>query len=229
MTSSMLERVIRMITAIGIVPRARAGIMRCRSPSQNPAKLKVSSESTSTSPVMEVMAVVGPRRPGNGRSSRLTPKITTRIIASQKMGMLIPVSARTEVVLSSIEYCLTAEITPTGTPTRMAMSIANATSSKVAGKRTRSSVVTGRPVSVESPRSPLTASLRKSPYWTKMGLSSPMFSVSCWTCSWEACWPSIIWAGSPGMALTMKNTTMDTPSNTGMICSILRPTYSARA
>jgi hypothetical protein len=27
----------------------------------------------------------------------------------------------------------------------------------------------------------------------------------------------------------MKNTTMDTPSNTGMICKILRPTYSARA
>jgi hypothetical protein len=31
------------------------------------------------------------------------------------------------------------------------------------------------------------------------------------------------------MARTMKNTTMDTPSNTGMICKILRPTYSARA
>jgi hypothetical protein len=31
------------------------------------------------------------------------------------------------------------------------------------------------------------------------------------------------------MARTMKNTTMDTPSNTGMTCNILRPMYSARA
>ena len=177
---------------------------------------------------MAVIPVVGSRRPGNGRSSRLTPKITTRIMASQKMGMLIPVSARTEVDLSSSEYCLTAEITPTGIPTRMAMSIANAVSSRVAGNRVSSSVVTGRPVTMESPRSPLRASLRKSPYWTKIGLSRPMFSLICWTCSWVACWPSMIWAGSPGMARTMKNTTIDTPSSTGMICKILRPVYSTR-
>src|SRR5215208_3707013 len=102
MTSSMLDRVIRMITAMGIVARARAGIMRCSSPSQKPAKFRVSSESTSTNPVMAVIPVVGSRRPGNGRSSRLTPKITTRIMASQKMGMLIPVSARPQVAPESI-------------------------------------------------------------------------------------------------------------------------------
>src|SRR5215210_1220396 len=38
-----------------------------------------------------------------------------------------------------------------------------------------------------------------------------------------------MWAGSPGMARTIKNTTTDTPSSTGMICKILRPTYSARS
>jgi hypothetical protein len=38
----------------------------------------------------------------------------------------------------------------------------------------------------------------------------------------------MIWAGSPGMARTMKNTTIDTPSSTGMICKILRPVYSTR-
>src|SRR4028119_650445 len=52
MTSSMLERVMRVITAIGIVPRAMAGMTRCNRPSQNPAKFSVRSESTSTSPVM---------------------------------------------------------------------------------------------------------------------------------------------------------------------------------
>src|ERR671912_2145328 len=225
----MLERVILITTAIGIVPRAMAGMIRCNSPSQKPAKFSVSSESTSTSPVMEVMAVVGSRRPGNGRSSRFTPKITTRIMASQKIGMLIPVSARTEVVLSSNEYCLTAEITPTGTPTSTATSMAKATSSKVAGSRTRSSVVTGRPVTMESPRSPLTASLRKRRYCIGTGLSSPILAVRAVTCSWVAFCPRSIWAGSPGMARTIKKTTIDTPSSTGMICKNLRPTYSARS
>jgi hypothetical protein len=174
----MLLRVMRVITAIGIVPKARAGRMRCSRPSQNPAKLPVRSESTSTSPVKAVMEVTLLNRPGNGRSPRFTVKITTRIIASQKIGMLIPVSARTEVILSSIEYCLTAEITPTGTPTRTAIDMANAVSSSVAGNRTRSSVVTGRPVTMDSPRSPVIASLRNSPYWTKTGLSSPMLARS---------------------------------------------------
>ncbi len=49
------------------------------------------------------------------------------------------------------------------------------------------SIVTGRPVTTESPRSPLTASTRKSPYWTMMGLSSPMFSLTCATCASVAC------------------------------------------
>ena len=39
--------------------------------------------------------------------------------------------------------------------------------------------MTGRPVTMESPRSPLTASARKIPYWTMTGLSSPMFSRTC--------------------------------------------------
>jgi hypothetical protein len=229
MTSSMLERVMRVTTAIGIVPRAMAGMMRCSRPSQKPAKFKVSSESTRTSPVKAVIVVSVPRRPGNGNHPKFTKKTTIRIIASQKMGMLIPVRARTEVALSSSEYCLTAEITPTGTPTSTATSIANAVSSSVAGSRSRSSVVTGRPVTTESPRSPLTASKRKSPYWTMTGLSRPMFSLTWATCSWVACWPRSIWAGSPGMARTIKNTTKETPSSTGMICNTLRPTNSIRA
>src|SRR5215204_2640903 len=229
MTSSMLERVMRVTTAMGMVPRATAGMMRCSSPSQNAAKLSARSESTSTSPVMAGMETSVLRRPGKGNHPRLTKKITTRIIASQKIGMLIPVSARTEVTLSSNEYCLTAEITPTGTPTNTAMSMAKAVSSKVAGSRTRSSVVTGRPVTMESPRSPLAASLRKRPYWTRIGLSSPILAVRAWTCSWVAFCPRSIWAGSPGMARTIKNTTIDTPSSTGTICKNLRPTYSARS
>src|ERR687894_1799814 len=225
----MRERVTLIPTAIGMVPKARAGIIRYKIPSQKPAKFRVRRESTRTSPVMEVMAVLGPSRPGKGRSPRFTPKITPRIIASQKIGMLIPVSARTEVTLSSNEYCLTAEITPTGTPTSTAMSMAKAVSSKVAGSRSRSSVVTGRPVTMETPRSPLAASLRKRPYWTRIGLSSPILAVRAWTCSWVAFCPRSIWAGSPGMARTIKNTTIDTPSSTGMICKNLRPTYSARS
>ena len=43
------------------------------------------------------------------------------------------------------------------------MSIANAVSSRVAGNRTRSSVVTGRPVTMESPRSPLSSVLEEEP------------------------------------------------------------------
>src|SRR3712207_5773946 len=38
-----------------------------------------------------------------------------------------------------------------------------------------------------------------------------------------AVWPSRIWAGSPGMARTMKNTTRETPKRTGMSCKSLRP------
>src|SRR5918997_873636 len=188
MTSSMLERVMRATTAMGIVPRAMAGMTRCNRPSQNPAKFSERSESTSTSPVMAVIEVSVPRRPGNGNHPRFTKKTTIRIIASQKMGMLMPVRARTEVILSSSEYCLTAEITPTGTPTSTATSMANAVSSTVAGSRSRSSVVTGRPVTTESPRSPLTASTRNSPYWTMTGLSNPMLSLTCATCSWVACY-----------------------------------------
>ena len=84
----------------------------------------------------------------------------------------------TEATLSRSEYCLTALITPTGTPTRIAMIMAKAVSSKVAGRRSRSSVVTGRPVTIESPRSPLTAPFRKTRYWTGSGSSSPSWFLT---------------------------------------------------
>src|SRR5918993_2709407 len=229
MASSMLERVMRVPTAMGIVPRAMAGMTRCNRPSQNPAKFSERSESTSSSAVIAVIEVSVPRRPGNGNHPRFTKKTTIRIIASQKIGMLIPVSARTEVILSSSEYCLTAEITPTGTPTSTATNMAKAVRSSAAGNLTRSSLVTGRPVTMEVPRSPLAASLRKSPYCTITGLSSPICSRRACTCSWVASWPRSIWAGSPGIARTMKKTTMETPTRTGMTCNTLRPMYSARA
>ncbi len=135
-----------------------------------------------------------------------------RIIASQKIGMLIPVSARTEVNLSSHEYCLTAEITPTGTPTSDRDEHGEGRELQ-RGREARQELRGYRPPRDDGVAEvPCERVARNIPYWTMTGLSSPMLARSCCTCSWVACWPRRICAGSPGMARTMKNTTMDTPS-----------------
>ena len=63
-----------------------------------------------------------------------------------KLGMEAKSIATTMLTLSTMEYCLMAEITPTGTPISVAMSIASVARRSVVGNRVMISLTTGRRV-----------------------------------------------------------------------------------
>ena len=87
--------------------------------------------------------------------------------------MLMPISEPTRLTWSSGRWAYLAAITPSGTPTPTANSIAAKASSTVAGKRSRSSSVTGLCVVTLSPKSPDATRSRYLPYCTTSGRSRP--------------------------------------------------------
>ena len=67
----------------------------------------------------------------------------------------------------------TAASIPTLTPSTMTSSSAPSASDRVTGSRAPNSSVTGRPLTIEVPRSPVTAFSSHDPYWTRTGRSAP--------------------------------------------------------
>ncbi len=68
--------------------------------------------------------------------------------------METPMFAMNIAPTSTALFCLTAEMTPSRTPKKVAKIIANRVSSSVVGSRSARMSVTGRPVWIDVPKSP---------------------------------------------------------------------------
>ena len=132
-TSSMLARVIRAMTASGIVASASAGSIRCRSASARVAQSRCSAASRMTKFVHGTNAVPLARRKPVGKMRSCTPKNHASTRPSQKIGIDTPVSAPRRARLSSTELRHTADATPIGMPNAIATTMAAIASSTVAG------------------------------------------------------------------------------------------------
>src|SRR3990170_8812384 len=95
------------------------------------------------------------RTPANSRIS---------IMASQKLGMLIPKRPKVVPTLSSHELGREPAHTPNGIARQVAMIIEKTASSMVAGSRDLMTLVTGSPYLKDLPKSPATAELRNLRY-----------------------------------------------------------------
>ena len=78
-----------------------------------------------------------------GRHCSVTANIQMSMSPSQKPGTAANSSARTVIVVSSGEYCFTADMTPRGIPIVALISIENIASFNVVGNRTPISFATG--------------------------------------------------------------------------------------
>ncbi len=156
-TSSMEARVIRAMTARGIVASASAGRIRWRIASTRVGPSRCSSASRMTKFVHGTNMVPLERRKPVGRTRSCTPKNHASTRPSQKIGIETPVSAPRRARLSSSELRQTAEATPMGMPSAMATTIDAVASSTVAGKRRSRSLATGSPRMIETPRCPRSA------------------------------------------------------------------------
>jgi len=164
--------------AIGIVESASAGRIRCRKASPAAANWPLMSELNTYIPEMKsriprgmpdrsfrphtvasgITSIPELNRPDGGSASGVplntTPKRYARTRPRTNTGMDTPRLANIIVPTSTAELRLTADSIPSGIPMATAMRIANSVSSTVVGRRSMSTVVTGRPRRSESPKSP---------------------------------------------------------------------------
>ena len=131
----MLERVIRVIIAVGIVAKAIAGMMICFSASQKPGPFPVIKASRRSKLVTGSMVIPGLSLPPEGSHLSITEKNMISIIPSQKIGIETPISDPILVTPSIREFRLAADRIPIGMPTIKAINIATNANSMVAGKR----------------------------------------------------------------------------------------------
>src|SRR6266550_380806 len=151
---------------------------------------------------------IGRRRPGRKSSS---------IVASQKLGMLRPISPPTRMAASSAVPLRIAEAIPMGSATARAKASASTVNSALTGSRARMSGRTGRLVRSETPKSPRTTRPIQSAYWSGSGLFRPNSRRSSSICAGVmSTWvPRNIWSAFPGIRWMSKKTTTDTPQRTG--------------
>ena len=88
------------------------------------------------------------------------------MIASQKLGMLMPKRPNVVPTLSIQELGLEPDHTPSGIAKSVAMRIAKNASSMVAGRRVLMTLITGSAYLNDLPKSPAAADLRNFKYWT---------------------------------------------------------------
>jgi hypothetical protein len=129
MTSSILERVKRINTAMVLLATVTVGNIQC----------------------------MGECQPDVGSHPRFNPNSMASIMASQKLGMDTPTKPTNWTTLSNIEYCLVALMMPKGTPTKTDNSIPIPANCIVVAKRSPISWVTGLRVLHELPKSKRTA------------------------------------------------------------------------
>src|SRR5438105_13254828 len=95
--------------------------------------------------------------------------------------------------------------TPSGRPTINANRIDTVESSTVAGRNCETSVLIGRRVLIDVPRSPCARLPRNARYCSYRGLSRPHLALKAATISGrcDACWPRLDTTGSAGTAWEM--------------------------
>ena len=195
-TSSSDARVIRAISAAEIAPSVTDGNTRCWSTSTTPP-----------SPRAETMPDDGSRR-----SVSENTRISTR--PSQKLGVLLAVSATSMTARSTSVCGRNAATVPARTPVRLANSIAHAARTSVLAYLDSTSGSTGSLSSSDRPRSPCSARPSQVTYWTGTGRSSPSdWRTSSISCA-DAFGPASTYAASPGISLRVPNTTTETPNST---------------
>ena len=158
---------------------------------------------------------------GNHARCREKTKISRR--PSQKLGMDTPSSAIAIEPTSSHEFRESAAIRPSGTPMATATAMAAAASSIVLPTFSPISVVTGRRLRIDVPRSPRSAPPTKRPYCMTIG--SSRWSSARMRAIWSGMVTnsaSIIFTGSPGTRNSMLNTARVTPNSTGITASTRR-------
>src|SRR5574343_1126089 len=139
----MAERVMRAITASGLVPKTMVGSARWLSADQKAPLSSESRESMSKKPVVGSMKYCTEMRPDTGVKSSCTENSRISSNPHQKMGMEYHVSETPITPWSSMELRLTAAMMPAGIPTNNANNMAHKASSMVAGKSAANSSSTG--------------------------------------------------------------------------------------
>ena len=142
---------------------------------------------------------------------------------SQKLGIDTPSNAVPIEATSSQEFRDSAASRPSGTPTATATSMAATASCAVLATFSAISVVTGRRLRIDVPRSPRAALVTKRPYCLRMGSSRWSCARICAT--WSGLVTnsaSIIFTGSPGTRNSMLKTASVTPNSTGTTARIRR-------
>src|SRR3954451_10645748 len=125
--------------------------------------------------------------------------------------METPIMATPETTWSVTVLRRTAATMPAAIPTTEPMRVAVVARISVAGSRTAISVVTGRPVRADVPRSPVSTSVMNCQYWASNESSRPSLSRIWATCSSLAFSPARTRAGSPGSTRSIRKISTDTP------------------
>jgi len=157
----------------------------------------------------------GSRPTGPGSQPRMTKKTRMSTRPSQNDGSAIPIRVMPRTEKSKGPSRLAPASTPKGTPITMAKVRDTRASSTVAGSRSHRSLVTGRPVMVDSPRSPWARSARKTPYCSGIDLSKPNSTLILWRSSSSACGGMYSATGSGANTLATRKVSVTTPKTTG--------------
>ena len=111
--------------------------------------------------------------PDTGSQFNCTEKRRISSGPSQKWGMEMPNNAMKVALLSSHEYCLRAEITPSGMAISSAIESEASVNSTVAGRRLIIVAKIGCPVKIDVPKSAVSKPCKKWAYCSMSGLFSP--------------------------------------------------------
>ena len=182
-------------------------------------KLRPSSASTVRKPVTGAMGDVNRRsestRPASGSTSRLRKKTTWRMRPRKNAGSDTPMSVRTRTPrVRQAARPAGREDARAASPSGMAMSIAAAMSSRVAGSRDMISPRTGRLVPMEMPQSPVSIWTMYVRYWTGSGRSRPSCSVTRAMSAGRALGPMNTAAALLGTTRASRNVMIERPSST---------------
>ena len=153
-----------------------------------------------------------------GTQRKTVELISKNIVASQKAGNESPIRPNRRVKRSEAPLRRTADMIPRGMATIQAKKTAITANWMVTGMLRIRLSLTDSPVRIETPASPRASPPTHSPYWTTIGLLSPIlsriWSIVCWlTCGSP---PKRISTMSPGSRRSRMKTISDVPIRVGI-------------
>lgn len=176
------------------------------------------------------MNVSMPPRPATGTIDRRTANTMMRSKASQKPGMEAPASEATRTISSMARFRYRAHIVPRSRATTIASTAAGTAKAMVLGMPRAKSVVTGRRLLNDVPRSPAASCLTQRANRTGAGRSRPSRTLATWISSsvgGRSCVRrAYSSAGSPGARLARAKVSSDRPRSVGMTSASRRSVYA---